>query len=192
MKTRFLKRSALALLTVGVVAAVLCVGMLAASAQTVQPGTGIQQTTPKGGAASADQIKKRIDTAIKKLEAFKTKKLEKFKKADEKVKKAADEFAAKGLDVTKLKSDVAAVEAKVAGATAEADEVLAALNKARSLESSKNADEFRAAAKDALSKGRSLRKQMGEIRKASKTVRADIRSLRSQVRKSARQSTPQK
>ncbi|MHB8896419.1 MAG: hypothetical protein ACYC99_14735 [Candidatus Geothermincolia bacterium] len=187
MKTRLKRRLSLALVTGIVIAAVLAVGLTQAVAAPADATVGKQLKQGKGENVEArlDKIKKRIEAAIAKLEQLKDKKLGNFKTLEDKVKKAADTYASKGQDVTKLRADLEALNAKVAGAGKEVDAIIADLKNAESLATAETLDKFKAAAKDAMSKRRALVEQIREIKEYAKTViRPELKSLAGKAGKS--------
>lgn len=192
MRTRSSRcRTAVLVLAIAVaITATLAMGVAQALPGAQQQiGEQVQQGAGKAAEANPEKAKKRIAAAIKKLESLKEKKLEAFNKQVEKAKKASEKFASLGLDVTKLNADIAAVESKVSGAAKEVDQVIAALKKAESLATSENPEEFKAAAKDAMSKVRALRTQIKEIREFSKgTIKPEIKALARQARQKSQQS----
>lgn len=192
MSTRSRNWKALVLVMALAIAATLATGA-AQALPSGQVGSQVQQGSGKDAGAKGDKAEERIQKAIERLNGLKEKKLAAFDKRIEKAKKASEKFASKGLDVTKLNADISALEAMVAGAAKEVDQVIAALKKAESLASGENSEEFKSAAKDALAKAKALKQQIAEVRRyAGSTVKADIKALAQQARKSQKQTKDQK
>ncbi len=169
-----MSRSKWVVLAVAVVlVALLAVGATTAFAAGQKPATR----------NNLEAARKRIDKVIAKLNGVKDKRLAAFKKVQDRLDKAIEAFAAKGLDVSKLKSDEKALVSKVNAASAKCDEVVAALQNAKAQDS---LSKLKAAAKDALAIARGLRADIKKIRTFARTViRPDIRALRRQVRQGA-------
>ena len=137
----------------------------------------------KGAGNKLEAARKRIDKVITKLNGVKDKRLAAFKKVKDRLDKAIEAFAAKGLNVSKLKSDEEALVSKVKAASAKCDEVIAALQNAKAQDS---LSKLKAAAKGALASARGLRADIKKIRTFVRTViRPDIRALKRQVRQGA-------
>jgi len=146
-------------------------------------------TGAKGKRGTGDRVeraKQRIDKAVGRLTQLKEKRLSASRKAENAIDRAADNFAAKGLDVSKLRSDDAELKSKVEAAAGECDAVIGELNKAKSLASADSAEQFRSAVKSAMGNARDLRSDVKDIRTFIKTVvRPDIQALRSQAGRGA-------
>lgn len=191
MRTKHIRRVlvVLAIALAGVLAFGAVQAFAADSGANVGSAWKAQQQGGKGGGGGAgklggsrvDQAKKRIETAITKLNQFKEKRLSAFAKLDGKMKESADKFAAQGLDVTKLRSDIAALEAKVEGAGQEVDQVIDALKKAEGLASAATLQQFKAAAKDALAKAKAFKQEKQEVRAFGKVIKQDVAALKAQA-----------
>lgn len=192
MRTKHIRRVlvVLAIALAGVLAFGAVQAFAADSGANVGSAWKAQQQGGKGGGGGGagklggsrvDQAKKRIETAITKLNQFKEKRLSAFAKLDGKMKESADKFAAQGLDVTKLRSDIAALEAKVEGAGQEVDQVIDALKKAEGLASAATLQQFKAAAKDALAKAKAFKQEKQEVRAFGKVIKQDVAALKAQA-----------
>jgi phage shock protein A len=181
---------------VALAAAVVLVALLAVGATTVfaagqKPASG-KQAGPQqqqGAGNNLEAARKRIDRMITRLNGMKDRRLAGFKKIQARLDKAIETLAAKGLDVSKLKSDEEALVSKVNAASAKCDQVIAALQNAKAADS---LDSLKAAAKDAMAGARELRSDMKEIRTFARTViKADIKALRGQAGQGANPANPE-
>jgi phage shock protein A len=179
---------------VALAAAVVLVALLAVGATTVfaagqKPAEGSQVNQQQGAGNNLEAARKRIDRMITRLNGMKDRRLAGFKKIQARLDKAIETLAAKGLDVSKLKSDEEALVTKVNAASAKCDQVIAALQNAKAADS---LDSLKAAAKDAMAGARELRSDMKEIRTFARTViKADIKALRGQAGQGANPANPE-
>jgi predicted nucleic acid-binding Zn-ribbon protein len=173
---------------VALAAAVVLLALLAAGATTVfatgNNSAGNRVIQVQGLGKNIDVARQRIDRAIQKLTRMKAARLAAFNMAKAQLDKAITNFALKGLDVSKLKSDVEALVSMVDAASAKCDEVIAALRNAKAQDT---IEKLKEQAREALGRVRELRRDMQSIRGFVKTViKADIKDLRSLLNQGTR------